>query len=167
MNGGTGTNVIMIILIVLVALMLVLLINVYARMHRLNRRYRAMMRGSEGGSLEKALHERFRELDKVKDRQERDHEDLTDLREVKRSALTKYGIVKYDAFDDIGGRLSFALALLDDENTGFVLNVIHSRDNCFQYLKEVVKGESYIMLSKEEVDALRQAAGTDADEIIV
>ena len=46
---------------------------------------------------------------------------------------------------------------LDKENTGFILNAIHSRDNCFLYLKEIVKGESYIMLSTEEIDALRQA----------
>ena len=71
--------------------------------------------------------------------------------------LNKYGIVKYDAFDDVGGKMSFALAMLDKENTGFILNAIHSRDNCFLYLKEIVKGESYIMLSAEEIDALRQA----------
>ena len=57
----------------------------------------------------------------------------------------------------VGGKMSFALAMLDKENTGFILNAIHSRDNCFLYLKEIVKGESYIMLSAEEIDALRQA----------
>ena len=41
---------------------------------------------------------------------------------------------------------SFALALLDKENTGLILNAVHSRDNCFLYLKEIVKGESYVML---------------------
>ena len=163
MTGGTGINVLLIILIVLVGLMLALLVNVYARMHRLNRRYRTLMRGSDGQSLEKALATQVRDLERVQNRQERDHEDLIDLREVKSRSLTKYGIVKYDAFDDVGGRLSFALALLDDSNTGFVLNVLHSKDNCFQYLKEVVKGESYIMLSKEEAEALRQAAGEDAE----
>ena len=68
---------------------------------------------------------------------------------------------KYRSFmkgkDDVGGKMSFALAMLDKENTGFILNAIHSRDNCFLYLKEIVKGESYIMLSAEEIDALRQA----------
>ena len=74
-----------------------------------------------------------------------------------RTHYQKVGIVKYDAFDDVGGKMSFALAMLDKENTGFILNAIHSRDNCFLYLKEIVKGESYIMLSTEEIDALRQA----------
>ena len=50
-----------------------------------------------------------------------------------------------------------ALALLDKDNTGLILNAVHSRDNCFLYLKEIVKGESYVMLSQEEVEALRKA----------
>ena len=42
--------------------------------------------------------------------------------------FNKYGVEKYDAFDDVGGKLSFALALLDKENTGLILNAVHSRD---------------------------------------
>ena len=71
--------------------------------------------------------------------------------------MNKYGIVKYDAFDDVGGKLSFALAMLDSNNSGFILDAIHSRDNCFLYLKEIVNGESYIMLSDEEIRALKEA----------
>ena len=71
--------------------------------------------------------------------------------------MNKYGVIKYDAFDDVGGKLSFALAMLDKHDTGIVLNAVHSRDNCFLYIKEIVKGESYIMLSEEEVEALRIA----------
>ena len=71
--------------------------------------------------------------------------------------LTKYSIVKYDAFEDMGGKLSFVLAMLDKNNTGFLLNAIHSRENCFLYIKEIVNGESYVMLSEEEVEALKQA----------
>ena len=71
-------------------------------------------------------------------------------------SLHKYGIVKYDAFEDMGGKLSFVLALLDKDNTGFLLNAIHSRENCFLYIKEIVNGESYIMLSDEEVEALKE-----------
>ena len=64
--------------------------------------------------------------------------------------LDKYGIVKYDAFEDMGGKLSFVLAMLNNNNTGFLLNAIHSRENCFLYIKEIVNGESYVALSDEE-----------------
>ena len=74
-------------------------------------------------------------------------------------------VEKYDAFDDVGGKLSFALALLDKNNTGLILNAVHSRDNCFLYLKEIVKGESYVVLSQEEVEALRKAVNFGLGEI--
>ena len=67
---------------------------------------------------------------------------------------SKYGIEKYDAFDDVGGKLSFALALLDKSNSGIILNAVHSRDNCFLYLKEIVTRESYVLLSQEDVEQL-------------
>ena len=72
----------------------------------------------------------------------------------------KTGIVKYDAFSDVGGRMSFALAMLDMNNTGFVINAIHSKEGCYTYIKEIVKGESYIQLGDEEKEALRQAVVT-------
>ena len=62
--------------------------------------------------------------------------------------------------------MSFALAMLDSKNTGFILDAIHSRDNCFLYLKEIVKGESYIMLSEEEIEALKQAVNSGDDEFM-
>ena len=73
--------------------------------------------------------------------------------------------MKYNAFKGMGGNLSFALALLDRENTGLILNAVHSRDNCFLYLKEIVKGESYVMLSQEEVEALRKAVNFGLGEV--
>ena len=79
--------------------------------------------------------------------------------------FSKYGVEKYDAFDDVGGKLSFALALLDKDNSGIILNAVHSRDNCFLYLKEIVKGESYVMLSQEEVEALRKAVNFELGEM--
>lgn len=57
----------------------------------------------------------------------------------------------------MGGKLSFALAMLDGKNTGFVLNAMHSREGCYTYIKEIIKGESYIPLGAEEKKALEQA----------
>ena len=82
---------------------------------------------------------------------------INKMKSIQDSTMNKYGIIKYDAFDDVGGKLSFALAMLDKNDTGIVLNAVHSRDNCFLYIKEIMKGESYIMLSEEEVEALRIA----------
>ena len=78
--------------------------------------------------------------------------------------LQKVGIVKYDAFNEMGGKLSFALAMLDNNNTGWILNAMHSRDGCYTYVKEIVKGESYVELAEEEAEALDKAIFEDGYE---
>lgn len=70
----------------------------------------------------------------------------------------KVGIVRYNAFSETGGSLSFALALLDFENTGFIINGVYSRDNTTTtYAKPVVNGKSKYTLVKEEEEALEIA----------
>ena len=76
----------------------------------------------------------------------------------------KVGIVKYDAFNEMGGKLSFALAMLDNNNTGWILNAMHSREGCYTYVKEIVKGESYVELAEEEAEALDKAIFEDGYE---
>ena len=91
-------------------------------------------------------------------------ENIQKLEKMQGLALNKYSIVKYDAFEDMGGKLSFVLAMLDSKNTGFLLNAIHSRENCFLYVKEIVNGESYVMLSGEEIEALKRAVNFGIEE---
>ena len=100
---------------------------------------------------------KFNQIEKMSDIQDSQADEMKMIEAVQNRSLIKYGIVKYDAFEDVGGKLSFALALLDNTDTGFVLNAIHSKENCFLYIKEVMNGESYIILSDEEIHALRQA----------
>ena len=69
----------------------------------------------------------------------------------------KYGLVKYDAFQEMGGKLSFSLAMLDEKNDGFVLNAVHSREGCYTYVKEIIDGNSIITLADEEQQALEAA----------
>ena len=55
----------------------------------------------------------------------------------------------------MGGKLSFALALLNDNNSGFIINCMHSsREGCYTYIKEIIKGESFVILADEEKEAL-------------
>lgn len=122
------------------------------------------MKGKDGQSLEKLFKRKFDMIEKLASNSEINREDIQKLEKLYNSSLHKYGIVKYDAFEDMGGKLSFVLALLDKENTGFLLNAIHSRENCFLYIKEIVNGESYIMLSEEEVEALKRAVNFGIEE---
>jgi hypothetical protein len=67
------------------------------------------------------------------------------------------GLVRYDAFEDVGGRLSFSCAMLDDHGTGVVMTSINGRQDTRVYAKPIVDGRSQYNLSIEEEEAIRQA----------
>ena len=82
---------------------------------------------------------------------------VQDIRKKMESHYQKAGIVKYDAFHEMGGNLSFVLTMLDENDNGWIFNAMHSREGCYTYIKEIVKGESYIELSEEEKQCLEKA----------
>ena len=156
-NLGIDPGIIIIILLVLTIFLLVKSVSSSMRLNRLERKYKTFMKGSDAQSLEKIFVRKFAQIDKLYEAKEDHEHDILFIKKNLEKMFSKYGVEKYDAFDDVGGKLSFALALLDKDNTGLILNAVHSRDNCFLYLKEIVKGKSYVMLSQEEVEALRKA----------
>ena len=83
--------------------------------------------------------------------------DLAALRADLRQALRHVAVVRYDAFGDMGGRLSFSAALLDDQGDGLVLSSINGRSETRTYAKSLVGGESEHTLSPEEQDAITAA----------
>jgi hypothetical protein len=72
-------------------------------------------------------------------------------------AVRHVGLVRYDAFEDVGGRLSFSCALLDDAGDGVVVTSINGRQDTRVYAKPVTDGTSPHNLSEEEEEAIRQA----------
>ena len=74
-----------------------------------------------------------------------------------KTTFQKVGLVKYDAFHEMGGKLSFSLALLNEINDGFIVNAMHSREGCYTYIKEIIDGNSIIALADEEQEALDMA----------
>ena len=75
--------------------------------------------------------------------------------------IKKIGIVRYNAFRDTGSDLSFALALLDDNNNGVVLNGIYSREMSNIYAKSVENGVSKYTVSEQEQEAIQKAIQSD------
>ena len=72
-------------------------------------------------------------------------------------AIRRVGLVRYDAFEDVGGRLSFSFALLDDHGGGVVVTSINGRQDTRVYAKPVTEGKSPYNLSVEEEEAIKQA----------
>ncbi len=154
---GFDPGIIIVLMMFLMVFILLYLVRVSMKLTRFTKRYRVFMRGKDAVSLETAFAQKFLEVDKLMEISKNQQLEMHRIKEILTRTTNKIGIVKYDAFPDVGGKLSFALAMLDENNTGFVLNAIHSREGCYTYIKEIVKGESYIVLGQEEKEALRQA----------
>ncbi len=141
-----------------ILILLILIIIIFAKLSKLKTKYNGFMEGQDGKSLEDAVMLKFKEIDTIKEilKKHQTHFNKTD--DVIKTAYQKIGIVKYDAFKEMGGNLSFTLALLDQENNGFVINSMHSsREGCYTYIKEIIHGESYVVLAEEEQQALDKA----------
>jgi Protein of unknown function (DUF4446) len=83
--------------------------------------------------------------------------DLAALRADLGQALRHVAVVRYDAFGDMGGRLSFSAAVVDDHGDGLVISSIHARGESRTYAKGVVGGTSDATLTPEEQQALAAA----------
>ena len=158
------SGILLLMLLIVVVILLVCVFNLSLGLNRLSRKYAIFMKGKDAQSLEKLFKRKFELIEKLTVNSEINAENIAKLEKMQNMIMDKYGIVKYDAFEDIGGKLSFVLAMLDNNNTGFLLNAIHSRENCFLYIKEIVNGESYVALSDEEIQALKKAVNFGIEE---
>ena len=158
---GIDPAYIFLFLLVLIVVLFVLYISVSLKYDRLKKSYFTFMKGKDGKSLENSFAARFAELDALMKITKQNRADVKEMYKMTENCIQKCGIVKYDAFNEMGGKLSFALALLDNNNSGWVMNAMHSREGCYTYMKEIVKGESYVELSEEEAAALDRAIYKD------
>lgn len=138
-------------------IILIMLIVTMVKNSNLRKKYKVFMDGEDGKNLEKAILDKFAAIDTLEDNVNEIYGNIKAINNQLITAYQKVGLVKYDAFREIGGKLSFVLVLLTAENDGFILNSMHSKEGCYTYTKEVVKGEVFIVLSEEEQQALDEA----------
>ena len=143
---------------VLIIILFALLIILNRKQNVLNKKYKAFMRGGRNAkSLDESIQNHLDEIETLKKNSNTLNNRLVRLEKSMARSYQKTGIVKYDAFKEMGGKMSFAYAMLNDTNDGFIINSIHSKDGCYSYIKEIIKGESYIALGDEEAEALEMA----------
>ncbi len=159
---GIDPGIIFIVMAILIIVLFFMLIRVNMKCGRLKESYVTFMKGKDGKSLEDSIFEKFDELDELTQIALKNRQDIKNIQRDMLESLQKVGILRYDAFNEMGGKLSFALTLLDGNNNGYIINSMHSREGCYNYIKEIVKGESYIELSEEEAESLERAIYQEA-----
>lgn len=148
------------IILGLAAICLILFILVIVNMaqtKKLKKKYGEFMSGKNAKSLEETLITRLNQVDKLMAANQVNEKSIQKISGDMKFTFQKIGLVKYDAFNEMGGKLSFSLALLNNSNDGFVLNAVHSREGCYTYVKEIIDGNSIISLAEEEQEALKKA----------
>lgn len=154
---GIDPAIILIIMLLLLIVTMVIAICAVMNYKRLKVSYTSFMRGKDGKTMEESILDMMDEFDDLSAIVKKNCQSIQNIHTDMLDSYQKVGILKYDAFHEMGGKLSFAITILDGNNNGFILNSVHSREGCYNYVKEIVKGESYIELSEEETESLERA----------
>ena len=157
--GSLDIGIVLLVLVIIIFILLILCIVNICSLSKLKKTYKKFMTGKSAKSLENEIAALFEDNKFIKSSVEKNKKDIRTLYKNMESTFQKIGIIKYDAFNQMGGKLSFSLALLDENNNGFILNSVHSAEGCYSYTKEIECGECKIDLGEEEKQALYMAMG--------
>ena len=157
--GNLDIAYLFLILLVFIVVLFVIIILQMKKLNQLQKRINKFMTGKDAKSLEKDIVGLYEDNKFLKINVDKNKKDIRTLYKNMEHAFQKIGLIKYDAFQQMGGKLSFSLALLDENNNGFILNSVHSTEGCYTYTKEIKNGECDISLGEEEQQALDMAIG--------
>jgi len=147
------------VVILVLLIVLILLIVALCKVSKLSGRLDSFVVGKDGKSLEEEIKQLVEDNKSLKQEVAEDKKNIKKLFKKQEMAYQKMGLVKYDAFHQMGGQLSFSLALLDQNDNGFIINSVHSTEGCYSYTKEIKNGMCSLDLGKEEEEALQIALG--------
>lgn len=151
-----------IIIIILMALSIAAIafaIIAYGKYSDLNRRYEIFMTGRDAETLEEYFVDLQKDIDHLVEDNNRNKENIRKLNRITKRSFQKTGFYKYDAFNEKTGKRSFALALLDFTNSGFVVTCQSLGDGTIIFIKEIEVGTTSTKLGPEEEKALAIAMG--------
>ena len=157
--GNLDIAYLFLILLIFIVVLFVIIILQMKKLNRLQKRINKFMTGKDAKSLEKDIVGLYEDNKFLKINVDKNKKDIRTLYKNMEHAFQKIGLIKYDAFQQMGGKLSFSLTLLDENNNGFILNSVHSTEGCYTYTKEIKNGECAISLGEEEQQALDMAIG--------
>lgn len=155
MNVEFELNIFEIIILVINMALLVLYLLNCAKLKKLRKNYSDFMtKLGKGQNINEMLEKYVEKVERIEEENKEIEKYCQNLELDAKDNFQKMGMVRYNAYKDTGSDLSFALAILDENNCGFVINGIYGRDTSNVYAKPVENGKSEYMLSKEEAEAL-------------
>ena len=148
------------IIIGMAAIILILLIMVIAALVKcagLKKRMEVFFSGKDVKSMETLIGDMVKDVETVKKSNRKVEKTMAEVLKREKDCYSKIGLVHYDAFPGLAGKLSFTMGLLDGRDNGYLINCMHGNNGCYVYMKEIIRGEAMVTLSSEERKALDEA----------
>lgn len=140
----------------LLAIIFFFILNI--RLNRMIRKYQFFMQSLGDKDVENLMTSYLNEMEKLKEQVHGDmHERIKEIETKLPFCIQNVGIVHYNAFDNVGNEMSFSAAMLDDNQDGYIITGIYSREHSYVYTKDIQKGIPQREFSKEEIEALNRA----------
>lgn len=158
MDSFLHSSIFLIIIMVINIMLLLLYVLNNLKLSKLRKNYSDFMsKLGKGNNIDEMLKKYIEEVESISIENKEIEKYCDKLNNKTDQCIRKIGLIRYNAYKDTGSNLSFALAMLNEDNSGVVLNGIYSRDTSNIYCKTVEKGVSSYALSKEEEEAISKA----------
>lgn len=122
-----------------------------------NKKMKRLLRDNNGTDIKESVIDYYEKCRRIEETFKSTQDRLNFLEAESGACIKKVGTIRYDAFRENHANLSFAVALLDEKDNGFIINGVYARENTTTYLKEIRDGKSLFELSDEEKQALYTA----------
>ncbi len=141
----------------LIIILFMMNISNRVKIKKLKSKYNKFMNGLGDASMEEVLDDCINKVNNVLGKNKEIEYQLNAIKRNMYYCVQKVGIVRYNAFDDVGSDLCFSIALLDNNDDGVVISSLYARDSSSTYAKPVLRGKSKYALSAEEIKAIDDA----------
>jgi len=150
-------SVILITITILLVLLIILSVVTLVKLSRTKKRYKMLVNGATGEDLENIIADNIAQMNELVVKNNKIDEDYAVMRQLFEKSLQKFSVYRFSAFHDMGGDMSYAVALLDHNNNGVIFSSIFGRQESCTYVKPIENGVSKYPLSEEENKVLQEA----------
>lgn len=157
--GSLDLGIVLLVMAILILILIIIVIVLINKSSKLQARYERFMQGEKAKSLENEIHDLIKQVSNHEELLNTHSNEIDEIFKKHEGAFQKMSLIKYDAFKEMGGKLSCCLCLLDENDNGFIMNNVHSSTGCYSYTKRIRQGGCDLELSQEEKVTLDKAMG--------
>jgi len=142
---------------IIIFILIIVQIRTASKLKILSNKYKKLLNGTNNKSLEQLIFDTLSLSNDIALENKEISKKIKNIQRDMQSCIQKVGVIRYNAFENVGSDLSFSIALLDNNDNGVVISGIYSRESSTTYAKKIVNGQSKHALSAEELQAISES----------